>query len=153
MLIASLVITGIVEMRAIVGARILMIVIRTGKEEMVMIGVRDVNTEIPMVATGINRSVEIVGTYEATVLATAQHPTKVIVAHVQIVVITVECPLVSPQYVVHHIAHTGDEIVIDFIDIVVLLVAKIQFVCHLVGQEAGFLTYSAIAHSLCAGIA
>lgn len=153
MLVASLVVTDIVVMRTVMPACIRMVVIGTGKEEMVMVGVRDVDTEIPMVATGVDRPVEIVGTYEAAILAAAQHPTEIVVAYIQIVIITVERPFISPQHIVHHIAHGGNEVIIDFIDIVVLLVTQIQLVCHLIGKETGLLTYSAIAHSFCAGIA
>ena len=148
MFVASAVIACIIIMCAIVSAHIRAVVIGTGEVEMVMIGIRDVNTEVPTIATGINRPVEILGLHKAVVLATTQHPAEVIIAHIQIVIIAVERPFISKQHIIHHIAYTGDEVIIDFIYIIVLLGVQVQFISHLIGEETGFLTYFAITHSV-----
>lgn len=147
MFVASAVIAGIVVMGAIVSAAISAVVIGTREVEMVVVGIVDVYPEVPTVSTGIDGPVEVIGLYEAGILAAAQHPAKVVIAYIEVVVVAIERPLFASHHIVHQIAYAGNEVVVDFIYIVVLLSVEIQLIGHLIGEEKGFLTYFAITHS------
>lgn len=148
MLVASAIIAGVVVMRATVSTGIRAIMIRPGEIVMVVVGIGDVDAEMPTITTGVDGSIEVVGLYEAAVLAAAQHPAQVVIAHIQEVIVTVERPFFATQHIVHQIAYTGDEVIVDFIHIVVLLGVQVQFISHFIGKEAGLLTYFAITHSV-----
>lgn len=147
MFVASAVIAVVMMVSAAMPAIVRAIVIRTGEIEVVMVVIGHVNPEVPTVSAGINRPVEVFGLHETPILAVAQHPAKVVIAHVEVIVVAVERPLFAPQHIVHQVAHAGNEVVIDFIHIVVLLSVEVQLVGHFIGEETGFLTYSAITHS------
>ena len=116
--------------------------------EMIVIGIRDVNTEVPTVSTGIDGAVEILCLHKASILPAAKHPAEIVISYIQIIIITIERPLIAIQYIIHQIAYAGNEIIIDFIHIIVLLGVQIQLISHFIGEETGFLTYFAITHSV-----
>ena len=59
MFVASAIIAHIIMMRAIVPSYIRTVVIRTREIEMIVVGIRDINTEVPTVSTGIDGAVKI----------------------------------------------------------------------------------------------
>lgn len=65
--IASTVVTLMI-MSAIVTTTIAVIMIGFAKIEMIMVSVPNIDTEIPSAATGTNRPIEIIGSYETTIL-------------------------------------------------------------------------------------
>ena len=58
-----------IKMMAVVVAMIRSIVVWLSKEEMVMVGIRKVNTETPFITTGIDRTIEIIYLNKSAVLA------------------------------------------------------------------------------------
>lgn len=95
MFVASAIIAHIIMMRAIVPAYIRAIVIRTGEIEMIVVGIRDINTEVPTVSTGIDGAVKILRLHKASILSATKHPAEIVITYIQIVIISVECPFIT----------------------------------------------------------
>lgn len=95
MFVASAIIAHIIMMRAIVPAYIRAVVIRTGKIEMIVVGIRDINTEVPTVSTGIDGAVKILRLHKAGILPATKHPAEIVITYIQIVIISVECPFIT----------------------------------------------------------
>lgn len=95
MFVTSAIIAHIIMMRAIVSAYIRAVVIRAGEIEMIVVGIRDINTEVPTVPTGIDGPVEILCLHKAGILSATKHPTEIVITYIQIVIISVECPFIT----------------------------------------------------------
>ena len=90
MLVTTAIIAHIIIMGTIMSAAIRTIVIWTGEIKMIAVGISDVNPERPTSATDIHRTVEVGSLHEAVVLLAVHHPAEIVVAHIQIVVVTVQ---------------------------------------------------------------
>lgn len=145
-IVAAAVITGVVVMRAIVPATIRPVVIRATEVEMIVIRISNVDAEVPPSTTGIDGAIEIIGSQEATVLRVAQHPAQIIIAHIQRLVIVVQCPLITAHHLVHQVAYRGDKVIVYLVSIVVLSGIHVQLMRHFIGQEASLFPNPAIAH-------
>lgn len=95
MLVTSTIIACIIVMCTIVPACVCAVVIWTGEIEMIVIGIRDVNTEVPTVSTGIDGAVKILRLHKAGILSATKHPAEIVITYIQIVIISVECPLIT----------------------------------------------------------
>lgn len=82
-------IIAVVIVRTIMPTAICTVMIRPREIEMIMVGVSDVNPKRPTTTTYINRTVKIGGLHETAVLPVIQHPSKVVIAHIQIIVIAI----------------------------------------------------------------
>jgi len=132
--------------RTIVAATIRTVMIWPRKIEMIMIGIGYVNPERPTSATDINRTVEISCLHKTAILLIAQYPMEIVIAHIQIVVITIQGPFLTPKDIIHQIAYTGNEVIIYFVHVIILFCIQIQFIGHLVRKKAGLFTHFAVAH-------
>lgn len=147
MVITVAIIAYVIVMSTEVIAVVRRIVIRLTKVKEITIGIGKVNAETPVVAGCINRTVEIVYLCKSSVLVAVQYPTHIIVTHIEQIIVAIHCPLFAAQNIVHQVANGVDKIVIDFVCIVALSVAQVQFVRHLIGKEASFFAYSTFAHA------
>lgn len=95
MFVTSAIIAHIIMMRAIVPSYIRAVVIRTREIEMIVVGIRDINTEVPTVSTGIDGAVKILRLHKAGILSATKHPAEIVITYIQIVIISVECPLIT----------------------------------------------------------
>lgn len=103
--VATAIITGVVVVCAVMSATIRPVMIGTTKVEMIVIGIRDVDAEVPPPATGIDGAIEIIGSQKTAVLRVAQHPPEIIIAHIQRLVIVVQRPLIATHHLVHQVAY------------------------------------------------
>lgn len=147
MIIASPVITHVIVPPPVVTTAIAIVVMGLPKVEVVVIGVCNVDAERPLTPTRINRTTEVIGAKEASVLCRCQYPAQVIVTIVKRSVIPIHSPLLSPDHIVHQIADGIDKVVIDLIGIVILSGIQVEFMRHLIGKEAGFFPNPASTHS------
>lgn len=120
-------------MRAVMPATIGPVMIGTAEVEMIVIGIRNVDAEVPPSTTGIDGAIEIIGLEETTVLRFAQYPTQIVIAHIQRSVIVVQRPLITAHHFVHQVAHGGDKVIVYLVSIVVLSRIHVQFMRHLIG--------------------
>jgi hypothetical protein len=97
--IAAAVIARAGEGRSYVCSPIRGIVCRCSHVEEIPIGVVDINAEGPTCSGDIDRTIEIVGLQESAILRIRQHPTKIVVANIQLIIIVVGSPCVT-----HHIS-------------------------------------------------
>ncbi|EDO55933.1 hypothetical protein BACUNI_00407 [Bacteroides uniformis ATCC 8492] len=139
-------IIAVVIVRTIMATAICTVMIRPREIEMIMVGVSDVNPKRPTTTTYINRTVKIGGPHETAVLPVIQHPSKVVIAHIQIIVIAIQCPFLPPKNVIHQITYTGNEIIVYFVHVIILFCTQVQFIGHLVRKKAGLFTHFAVAH-------
>lgn len=95
MFVASAIIAHIIMMRAIVPSYIRTVVIRTGEIEMIVVGIRDINTEVPTVSTGIDGAVKILRRIKAGIRRLLSTQRRFVITYIQIVIISVECPLIT----------------------------------------------------------
>ena len=142
----SPVIAHIVVMGTIMPAAVGAIMMRTRIVKMVRIGISDINPERPAPTAHINRAEEVGSLHETGVLPATQHPTQIVIAHIQIIIVTVQRPFLTPQHIIHQITHTGNEVIINFIHIVILCCIQVQFISHLIRKETRLFTYSTVAH-------
>lgn len=90
-------IIAVVIVRTIMPTAICTVMIRPREIEMIMVGVSDVNPKRPTTTTYINRTVKIGGLHETAVLPVIQHPSKVVIAHIQIIVIAIQGPFLPEE--------------------------------------------------------
>ncbi len=146
MLVTTAIIAHIIIMGTIMSAAIRAIVIWAGEIKMITIGISDVNPERPASATDIHRTVEVGSLHEAVVLLAVHHPTEIVVAHIQVVVVAVQSPLLTTKYVIHQVAYAGNKVIVYFVHIIILLCIELQFVSHLVREEKSFFAHFAVTH-------
>ena len=75
MIIASAIVARIVVVLAVMSATIAAIVMGATKVVMIVVGIGDVHTEIPIITTCIDGAIEILRSYKTTVLRVAQYVT------------------------------------------------------------------------------
>jgi len=121
-------------------------VVRSTEEEMVMVGIRNINTEVPAIATCIDRAIEIIYLYKPAVLVVAHYPAQIIITKIEQIVVAVHSPLFTSQHIVHQIANGVNKVIVNFVCIVPLPNTEVEFVRHFIGQETSFLAYFAFAH-------
>ena len=146
-IISSPIITHMMNMRTIVRSTIGMIMIRHTEIEQAAIRIIDINPETPSSSGDINGTIEILSSQESAVLRIAQHPTKIIVANIQRFIVIIQCPLITPYYIIHNITKRINEIIVNLIHVIILGIIQVQFVCHLISKETCLLTYLAGTHS------
>lgn len=120
MVIAVPVKTGMIVILPAVCTTIGAVMIGTGIVEVIVVGIMDVDPELPPSACHIDRPEKVVGTHETHILPAVQYPVEVFIAYIQALVIAVDRPLVSVQDIVHQIAYRLDKVIVDFIHIIVL---------------------------------
>lgn len=130
--ITSAIITCIVIVLPIMSTAITAIMVGTAKVIMIMVYICDINTEVPIVSTRIDRAIEILCPQKAAVLRVAHYVAQIIVSYVEGLIIIIQCPFISANHIIHNIAYRIDEIVIDLIRIIVLIGVHIQLISHLI---------------------
>lgn len=131
--------TGIVavcKMDAIVSTTIGVIVHRYTKVEIVAICITCIDTHPPSAIYHIDRTIEIVAIDKSAVLTVTEHIHKVLIAHIEQIVIIVNGIVIAIHYIVNHLVHLIEEIKINLIYIIVLAVTESKFMSHTVGKEA-----------------
>ena len=134
------------KMDTIVSTTIGVIVHRHTKVEIVAVSITRIDAHTPTSLYHIDRTVEIVTIDKSAVLTVTEHIHKVLIAHIEQIVIIVNGVVIAIHHIVNHLVHLIEEIEIDFIYIIVLAVTKSKFMSHTVGKEACLTTDFRQAH-------
>ena len=110
----------------------------TAKEEIVAIRVAGINAEMPIACVPVERTIEIGGVTESTILPRQQD-----VAEVEVATLPIETIQVVDG------AHTHQVVEVYLVCCLILLVGEVKFIRHLVGEEQRLLTGLLITHSSC----
>ena len=113
----------IIPVMACMSTYVALIVMRLWEVEVIEVSVVYVYTECPIIACHVDGAIEVVDVQHAAVLTGAEHPTQIIVTHVEQVVVIVQCPCKAIEHIVHNVVYVVDEVVVYLIHIVVLSVA------------------------------
>lgn len=114
------------------------VMMRTGKIEMIVVGIDHADPQDPPSGVHVDGTEKVFGLHETVVLPAAQHPAQVIVSHVQIHVITVHGTFVAGNGQFHQPADPAKEVIVNLKHIVTLTGGEIQLVCHLISQKTAF---------------
>ena len=117
--------------------------------EELVVGVCHVDAQIPLLARAEDGTVEVIGLHELAILIIGEHITGILVAAVQQRVIIVDGIPISAHHIVHHLVGLIQEVVIDFVEVVILAWGEIQLVRHAVGKETCTCAYLGLAHGGC----
>lgn len=98
------------------------------------------NAEQPATCGGVDGTEEIIQTDEGAILYLVHDVTQVVIAPVQILIVTVDGIVVSIDYTVHDGVDRGEEVVVDLIAILVLLWCEVELIGHTIAQETSILT-------------
>ena len=138
MVAVTMVVAGAADPVPSMGAAIGVIEMGTSEVEVVTVRITGIDAEVPVTGVPIQWAVEIGSCYESIPL-----PVEKDIAQVEIAALPVGSV---------HIVTAGDThqiVQIDLIGCLVLLVSQVQLVCHLVGQEQGFVASLLITHCVC----
>lgn len=127
---------GTSEMSTAMSSPVSQVVAGWTEIEIIPVGIYLVNTEVAYVVHRIDGTEEIFDAHKADVLRIRQYPAKVIVAFVQVTVIGIQGAAVSNGDTGKVRIDIVQEIVVDFVQVVVLVGTQMQFEGHAVGQEA-----------------
>ncbi len=112
------------------------------EERVVVIALMD--AEQPAAAVGIDGAIEVVQSQERTVLQLIHDVAQILIAVIQVGIVAIDSRIVSVADIVHVRVDRTEEIVVDFVTILILLWGEVQFVSHAVAQETGILTDSTL---------
>ena len=101
----------------------------------VSVRIHRIDTQTAYASCHIHGPEKIIERNETRVFRIGKHPAQVIVAYVQIMIIKVGCNGIRNRHPRHVRAYARKEIVVDFIQVVVLVRVQMQFESHAVGQE------------------
>ena len=118
-------------------ATVLYIKVWTTEEEVVAMRITGIDAEVPETARPIKRTVEIAGCAKGIVLPIPEN-----IAQVEVTL----PPIYAIKVVV--IIDTHEIIEVNLISSLVLVISKIQFVCHLIREEECLLASLLIAHGM-----
>ena len=99
------------------------------------VGVVLIDAEQPVAGVGVDRTEEVVQSYKSQVLCLGHDVAQVVVAVIQVVVVTVDILGITIYHFVHERVDRCDEIVVDLVAVLILLRGKVQLVGHSIGQE------------------
>ncbi len=115
--------------------------------EMSVVGIRHVRTKGPTAVVNTERSIETLCSHKAVVLIWVEHVREIFVTIVEVGIIAVDGVRVATLHIVEVIADGVDEVIVDFVAVVILHGREVEFVCHAVAQEARILPHLAPAKS------
>ena len=121
-----------------VSAIIIGIEVRTSKEEVVTMRIAGVDTEMPITAVPVKRTIEIGCVYIHTVLPIEKHISEIEITLPPIKAIEIIVCIDAEQVVE-----------IDLIGGFILLIGEVEFVSHLIGQEQCLPACLLITHCIC----
>lgn len=141
---AVAVVAVLLRIGAVMLSTVAAIVVGTREVIVIVVGIDQMHAEVPTVAVGIDGATEVLGLHKPSVLRGVQDPTEVVITQVEAVVVTIHRATTAIQYIVHQVTDVENEVVVDFIHIIVLPRIQIQLIAHSVRKEAGFFTYPTV---------
>ena len=121
-----------------VSASVYGVEVRASEEEVVSARVSCVDGEMPVASVPVEWAIEVSGSQEGSVLPVEENVAQVGVAL---------SPVCSIQVVVSVYPH--EVIQVHFVCSLILVVGKIQLVCHLIGQKESLLASLLVTHGRC----
>ena len=98
--------------------------------EKIHIIIYQINTEMPFVLMRINGTVEMLSPHKTTILRTGKYPTKIIITHIQKIIVTFQRIIIASYHIIHQITDIIDKIIIHLIYILYCRGVSFQFICH-----------------------
>ena len=135
--------SGVVAMSkvyTIVGTTIRIIAYRYTEVEVIAITITRIDAHTPLTTNQVYGTEEIIAIDKLTILTAAQHIHQVLISHVEQIVIIVNGIVITIRYIIYHLIHLVEEVKIYLVYILILAVAKSQFVSHTVSKETSLAT-------------
>lgn len=133
-------IVTVCKVDTVVGTTVGVIMSRYTKVEIVAVSITRIDTHAPTPLYHIDRTVEIVAIDKPAVLTVTEYIHKVLIAHIEQVVVIVNGIVITIHYIIDYLVHLIEEVEINLIHIFVLAVAESKFISHTVGKETCFAT-------------
>ena len=109
--------------------------VRPTEVEVVAVRIACIDGEVPETGVPVKRTIEIAGCTEGSPLPVEEN-----VAEVEVTALPIDAEDIVNTCYSHQVVE------IDFIGGLILLIGKIEFVCHLVGEEEGLIASLFVAH-------
>lgn len=104
--------------------------------KVMMVVIDVIHSQAAYMIVDIERSEEVFYAKESCIERASQYPAEFIVSDVEVVIVCIHSISVSSCHSIEIWVDAYQEIVVDFIEIVVLPLAQVEFVSHAVSQEA-----------------
>jgi len=103
------------------------------------VAVDGIDAERPLAASAVQWTVEVFAIQETAILTAGQYIADIVIAVIQILIVTVDGIAVTIDDIVHDTVDLIEEVEVNLVDIIVLPWRKVQFVGHAVADEAGMI--------------
>lgn len=99
-----------------------------------------IDAERPCTTCAVQWTVEVFAIQEAAILTAGQYVADIVIAVIQVFVVTIDGVAVTINDIVHDAVYLIEEVEVNLVDIIVLCWSEVKFVGHAVADEAGVIT-------------
>lgn len=114
--------------------------------EELSVAIDSVNSKAPISVISVDRAIEIFALHESDVLASSHDIAEVVVTVVEVLVVSLYRVAVAVSDIVEPRVDSVQEVIVDFVAVIILNGVKIEFVSHTVGKEASVVSHLRGAH-------